>query len=30
MMNMPTIYGDDWEMAYHCNTHIMRNPHDLV
>ena len=22
MVNIPTIYGDDWGMAYRCCTHI--------
>ena len=22
MVNIPTIYGDDWWMAYYCYTHI--------
>ena len=26
MANIPTIYGDDWGMAYYCYTHIVVAP----
>ena len=28
MVNIPTMYGDDWGMVYHCYSHI-KHHHDV-
>ena len=28
--SIPTIYGDDWGMAYYCYTHISKNQNELT